>query len=305
MTDPLVWLPFPPADLGDPPGGLRYELVRPDRGELPESAAEVELFVPAYQLGPMPPDLFARMPRLRVVQTMTAGVDHLRASVPAGVLLCNGRGIHDTATAEQALTLVLASLNRLQEFGHAQDRGTWEPRWRRGLADRNVLIVGHGQIGSAIERRLLPFECEVTRVARSARPGVHAVADLPDLLPSADVVVLILPGTAQTRGLFDAAMLARMKDGALLVNVARGNVVVSADLCAELESGRLYAAVDVTDPEPLPADDPLWKAPQLLITPHVGGASAAMWPRAHRLVREQLARYAAGEPLVNQMTGDY
>jgi phosphoglycerate dehydrogenase-like enzyme len=168
-----------------------------------------------------------------------------------------------------------------------------------------VLLVGYGAIGEAIEARLRPFEVEVVRVARRGRDGVHPIAELPRLLPDADVVILIVPLTAETRGLVDADFLARMKDGALLVNVARGPVVDTDALLAALTSGRLSAAVDVTDPEPLPADHPLWDAPNLLVSPHVGGASSAMWPRAHRLVRDQLHRFADGEPLANVMEGEY
>ena len=145
----------------------------------------------------------------------------------------------------------------------------------------------------------------MTRVARSARDGVHAIEELPDLLPDADVVVLIVPLTDETRGLVDRDFLARMKDGALLVNMARGAVVDTDALRAELSTKRIAAAVDVVDPEPLPADSPLWSVPGLLISPHVGGASSAMWPRAHRLVRDQLHRYASGEPLLNVTTGLY
>jgi phosphoglycerate dehydrogenase-like enzyme len=134
---------------------------------------------------------------------------------------------------------------------------------------------------------------------------VHPIEELPALLPDADVVVLIVPLTDATRGLVDAGFLARMKDGALLVNVARGAVVVTEDLVTALHTGRITAAIDVADPEPLPADPPLWDAPGLLVSPHVGGASSAMWPRAYRLVRDQLRRYVAGEPLANVMTGDY
>ncbi|MGN6251255.1 MAG: 2-hydroxyacid dehydrogenase [Marmoricola sp.] len=305
MTEPLVWLPFDPADLGEPPAGLRYATVRPERGEGAETAAEVRFYVPSYQLGAVGPELFAPMTHLEVVQTMTAGVDNVRAAVPAGVTLCNGRGVHDTSTAELAVALTLASLRDIPGHVRSQDAGAWQPRWGTSLADRQVLVVGYGQIGAAIEERLLPFECTITRVARTAREGVHAVDELPALLPAADVVVLILPGTPETRGLFDADLLGRMKDGALLVNVARGPVVDTDALLAELGAGRLHAALDVTDPEPLPPGHPLWTAPNLLITPHVGGASSAMWPRALRLVREQLARYAAGEPLANVMTGAY
>jgi phosphoglycerate dehydrogenase-like enzyme len=305
-AEPLVWLPFSPEHLGEPPAGLRYEVVRPERGvPLPASAAEVEVYVPPYAMGAVDPDLFRELPRLQVVQTLTAGVDHIRGALPAGVVLCNGRGIHDTSTAELALTLILASLRGIPEFVRAQDAGAWRPEVRESLADKQVLIVGHGQIGAAIEARILPFEAEVERVARRPRPGVHAIEELPDLLPDADVVVLIVPGTAETRHLVDAGFLARMKPGALLVNVARGSVVDHDALAEALYDGRIRAAVDVTDPEPLPDGHRLWSAPNLLISPHVGGASSAMWPRAYRVVRAQLERYARGEPLANQVTGAY
>ena len=305
-AEPLVWLPFGPEHLGRPPDGLRYEVVRPEPGEpLPASAADVRFYVPAYQMGPVDPELFRHLPRLEVVQTLTAGVDHIRSALPDGVVLCNGRGIHDTSTAELALTLILSSLRGVPEFVRAQDDAQWRSERRESLADKTVLIVGYGQIGAAIEARILPFEAEVVWVARGPRPGVHAIEELPQLLPTADVVVLIVPGTAETRHLVDADFLARMKPGALLVNVARGSVVDHDALARALHDGRVRAAVDVTDPEPLPDGHPLWSAPNLLITPHVGGASSAMWPRAHRVVREQLERYVRGEPLANQVTGDY
>ena len=306
MSDRLVWLPFSPEHLDPVPGGLRFEVVRPEPGEpLPASAAEVRFFVPAYQAGPVDPGLLAQLPELEVVQTLTAGVDHIRSVLPEGVVLCNGRGIHDTSTAELALTLILASLRGIPEFVRAQDTGRWRPERRAALADKRVLIVGYGQIGAAIEARVLPFEAEVVRVARRARPGVHPIEELPSLVPDADVVVLIVPGTEATRHLVDAAFLDRMRTGALLVNVARGSVVDHDALATALHQGRVRAALDVTDPEPLPDGHPLWSARHLLITPHVGGASSAMWPRAYRVVREQLERYAAGDELANQVTGEY
>ena len=304
VNEPLVWLPFEPALLGDPPAGLRYEVVDPTE-HVPDSVGEVEVYVPPYQLLPTVADVLPRMTSLRLVQTLSAGVDNIRSRVPDTVTLCNGRGIHDTSTAELTLTLILASLRGIPDFVRAQDRAAWTAGFRPALADRRVLIVGYGAIGAAIERRLLPFEVEVVRVARSARDGVHGIDELPELLPDADVVVLVVPLTDATRGLVDADFLARMQDGALLVNVARGAVVVTDDLVAALHSGRITAATDVTEVEPLPSDHPLWRAPGLLLSPHVGGASSAMWPRAHRLVREQLQRYADGEPLANVMTGDY
>jgi phosphoglycerate dehydrogenase-like enzyme len=301
---PLVWLPFEPAELGDPPEGLRYEVVDPTR-HVPGSVAEVEVYVPPYLVDSRISEVLPRMTSLRLVQTLTAGVDNIRPHVPEGVLLCNGRGIHDTSTAELALTLILSSLRGIPGFVRRQDARDWRPEWRPALADKRVLLVGYGAVGEAIERRLEPFETEVVRVARTPRAGVHAISELPGLLPDADVVVVVVPLTEETRGLVDAAFLARLKDGALLVNVARGPVVVQADLVAALESGRITAAVDVVDPEPLPEDSPLWTAPGLLISPHVGGASSAMWPRAHRLVRDQLHRFAAGEEPVNIMSGAY
>jgi phosphoglycerate dehydrogenase-like enzyme len=309
MSAPLVWLPFEPSELAlddgqGPPDGLRYEVVDPTRG-VPDSVTEVEVYVPPYLVDGRISEVLPRMTSLRLVQTLTAGVDNIRPHVPDGVLLCNGRGIHDASTAELALTLILASLRGVPDFVRRQDRRRWQPEWRPALADRTVLLVGYGAVGEAVERRLAPFETEVVRVARTARTGVHAISELPDLLPAADVVVLTVPLTDETRGLVDADFLARMKDGALLVNVARGPVVVHADLVAALESGRITAAVDVVDPEPLPEDSPLWTAPGLLVSPHVGGASSAMWPRAYRLVRDQLRRFAAGEEPVNFMTGLY
>ena len=301
----LVWVPFDVAELGEVPEGLRVEQVVPGSDDLPESAADVELYVPAYDVGAGQGSLLHRMPRLRVVQTLTAGVDHIRGEVPEGVTLCNGRGIHNASTAELAMTLTLASLRGIPGFVQDQRAGRWHQGWRRSLADSTVLILGYGDIGRDLERRLVPFEVDILRVARTPRDGVHGLDDLPELLPRADVVVLIVPGTSETRGLVDAEFLGRMKDDALLVNVARGPVVVTDDLVAALRAGKVCAALDVTDPEPLPPEHPLWSAPGVLITPHVGGATPAMWPRAYRLVREQLARFAAGQPLANVMTGEY
>lgn len=306
MTDPLVWLPFEPELLDPPPSGLRYEVVVPSEADaVPASVDEVEVYVPPYRFSDLDSALIPRMSSLKVVQTMTAGVEHVRPHVPEGVLLCNGRGIHDASTAELAMTLMLASLRGVPGFVRAQDAGVWMHGTRPALADATVMIVGYGAIGEALERRLSGFEVDVVRIARSPREGVHGYDELAGLLPGPDVVVLVVPLTDLTRGLVDEAFLARMKDGALLVNVARGAVVDTDALVAALRSGRIAAALDVTDPEPLPPEHPLWNAPNLLVTPHVGGASTAMEPRAHRLVRDQLARFAAGEPLDNVMTGDY
>ncbi|GAA1968800.1 2-hydroxyacid dehydrogenase [Nocardioides panacihumi] len=304
MSEPLVWLPFDPSELAEVPSGLRYEVVNPMR-HVPDSVSDVAFYVPPYDMGPRIADALPQMTSLQVIQTLSAGVDNVRGHVPSGVTLCNGRGIHDTSTAELTLALILASLRGLPRFVRQQGDHEWRGGFEQSLADKRVLLVGYGSVGSAIAARLRPFECEVVPVARHARDGVHAIAELPELLPTAEVVVLIVPLTAETRGLVDTTFLDRMRDGALLVNVARGAVVVTDDLVAALGTGRIRAALDVTDPEPLPAEHPLWTAPNVLVSPHVGGASSAMWPRAHRLVREQLERFAAGEALANVMTGEY
>lgn len=307
---PLVWLPFDPVELGSPPAGLRYEVVDPVDGHperLPDSVGQVRFWVPPYRMTPALADPLARMPALDVVQLLTAGHDHLAGRLPDGVRLCAGRGIHETSTAELAMTLILASLRGVPEAVRAADRGVWDRSpWagerRPALADRRVLILGYGAIGEALERRLVPFEVDVVRVARSGRPGVHPIAEVSRLLPEVDVVVLLCPLTEETRGLVDAAFLAAMRPGALLVNLSRGPVVVTDDLLAALRAGHVTAALDVTDPEPLPDGHPLLTAPGVLLTPHVGGASTAMWPRAHRVVRDQLHRWVAGEPLAGVVT---
>lgn len=244
---------------------------------------------------------------LQVVQTLTAGYDDVRAHLPEGVTLCNAAGVHDASTAELAVGLAIAALRGIGEFARAQTTGTWIAGYRPALADRRVLVVGVGSVGSAVVDRFAPFEVEVTRVASSARDDarghVHGVDELPELLPRHDVVVLVVPLTGTTRGLVDAAFLAAMPDGALLVNVARGPVVDTAALLAEVSTGRIVAALDVTDPEPLPADHPLWHAPGVLISPHVGGDTTAFPPRARRLLKAQLERWAAGEPLANVVAG--
>lgn len=310
MSDPLVWLPFDPSELGKVPAGLRFELFDHTRFtggevEVPDSVGEVAFYLPPYMLGSRIFDVVSQMTSLQVVQLLTAGVDAARGHIPEGVTLCNGRGIHDTSTAELAVTLILSSLRGISGHVRHQDEHAWRPGWFPSLADKRVLIVGYGAIGRAIEARLLPFETEVVGVARTARDGVHGFDELGTLVPEADVIVLATPLTDETRGLVDRKFLGLMKDGALLVNVARGGVVVTSDLVAELATERIHAAIDVAETEPLPVESPLWSSPNLLITPHVGGASSAMWPRAYRVVREQLERFAAGEPLANVMSGAY
>ncbi|MEV4197907.1 2-hydroxyacid dehydrogenase [Micromonospora globbae] len=271
---------------------------------VPENLDDVEFYALPYGIiDPRFCEPIARMPRLQVVQTVTAGYDHVLPYLRPGLTLANGRGVHDAATAELAVALTLAARRRLPDFVRAGDEGRWASGWSTGLADARVLIVGYGSIGAAIERRLAGFEVEVSRVARNARPGVRPISDVAELLPHADVVIVATPLTPETEGLVGKDFLARMADGALLVNVSRGRVVDTGALLAELSDGRLHAALDVTDPEPLPADHPLWSAPNVLISPHVGGLTAAMAPRVRRLLLDQIRRYEAGEQLANVVVG--
>ncbi|MFL6138072.1 MAG: 2-hydroxyacid dehydrogenase [Frankiaceae bacterium] len=299
-----AWVPW--AGLLDgpdgPPAGVEMDVWA--GGEPPESAEEVEFLVPPFFVAERA-DVLASLPKLRVVQTVTAGVDWVLPHLPAGVTLCDARGVHDTSTAEWAVAAMLAAVRQFPRFVRAQAEGRWDYAGTGELAGRSVLIVGYGSIGAAIERRLAPFEVTVLRVSRTGRDGIAPVEALPDLLPRADVVVLIVPLTAATRQLADAAFLARMKDGALLVNASRGPVVDTGALLAELRSGRLTAALDVTDPEPLPEGHPLWTAPGLLLTPHVAGSTSGFPPRIAELVRAQIGRYLAGEPLANVVSGEY
>ncbi|MGW0993085.1 2-hydroxyacid dehydrogenase [Streptomyces sp. NPDC002520] len=306
-----VWLPIPPEEIEGLPDGPRYLFW--DGGEdggqeFPGDPADCVMYVVPYMKRyPVKVRPLERLTNVRVIQTLTAGVDDMTARlslIVPGVQLCNARGVHETSTAELALTLILASLRGIPQFVRAQQEGHWQSGFHPSLADRSVLIVGYGAIGAAIEDRLAPFEpARVARVARSrratARGPVHPLTELPALLPEADVVILTTPLTDETRGMADAGFLGRMKDGALLVNVSRGPVVDTKALLDELESGRITAALDVTDPEPLPPGHPLWHAPGVLISPHVGGPSSAFMPRAKRLLVDQLNRFVNHEPLRN------
>ncbi|MFI8535867.1 2-hydroxyacid dehydrogenase [Streptomyces aquilus] len=306
-----VWLPIPPDEIAGLPAGPNYlfwDGGETGEQEFPGDPADCVVYVVPYmKRQPVKVRPLKEMRNLQLVQTLTAGVDDVMAQLSdlaPGVRLCNARGVHEASTAELALTLTLASLRGIPGFVRAQQQEHWQGDFHPALADKNVLIVGYGSIGAAIEDRLVPFEvARVARVARSARTTargpVHPLTDLPDLLPDADVVILSTPLDDSTRGLVNAGFLARMKDGALLVNVARGGVVDTEALLAELETGRLTAALDVVDPEPLPKGHPLWQAPGVLISPHVGGPTSAFLPRAKRLLVDQLGRFVNQEPLRN------
>jgi phosphoglycerate dehydrogenase-like enzyme len=299
-----VWLPEQNAvsEMGGLPDGMVAD-VWTGGEQLPDSADEVEVVVLPFSVPPLRMPVLAKLPRLKLIQLMSAGAENVIPFVPPGVTLCNARGAHDPAVAEWIMAVILAQVRQLPRFMAAQQAGTWDPARSEPLAGQTVLIVGYGSIGEAVERLLAPFDVTIERIARHPRPGVMSMDGLPDALPRADIVILLVPVTPATTGLVDAHFLAQLHDGALLVNAARGSIVDTAALLAELQSGRLRAALDVTDPEPLPAGHPLWSAPGLLLTPHVAGAMTTAVSRVMVLVKDQLARYAAGEPL-RDVVGD-
>jgi len=289
--------------LGPLPAGVEVEVF--DGYGLPSDPATVAVWAPPFLAQVNTVAMVEKMPAVRLVQLLTAGADAWVGRLPEHVTLCDARGVHDSSTSEWVVAAILSYVRNFPAFARAQADREWSYGPTDELAGKRVLVVGAGSIGAAIARRLEPFEVSLTLVARRARDGVHGVNELPGLLPHADVVVVVVPLTAATTGMVDEAFLRRLPDGALLVNAARGPVVDTAALTAELATGRIGAAVDVTDPEPLPADHPLWTMPNLLLTPHVAGSVRGLLPRAYRLVGEQVHRYVAGQPLENVVADGY
>jgi phosphoglycerate dehydrogenase-like enzyme len=253
--------------------------------------------------------LFKQLPGLKFVQAFSAGVDRLLPLIPPGVVLCNAVGVHDIPVAEWVIAVILSMQRRLPELLDAQHRGEWvrDEDWNRpgpDLEGKSVLVLGHGGIGRAVGSRLAPFGARVTGIARHPREGVETPEALPLRLPGADIVINLLPSTPETHKLVNRQFLAQMKPGALFVNAGRGTTVDTDALLESLRSGHVRAALDVTDPEPLPADHPLWRAPNVLITPHVAGTVDRWEARGYRFAGEQIRRYTAVEPLVGVQIGN-
>jgi phosphoglycerate dehydrogenase-like enzyme len=300
-----VWLPDPSASrvMGGLPAGMVAD-VWTGGTDLPASADSVEVVIPPFPVSRPHLPLLGELPKLRLIQLLSAGAEKVIPYVPPGVTLCTARGAHDDVVAEWVLSVVLAQVHDLPRFVRSQQEGRWDFTLTDELAGKTVLILGYGSIGAAVAQRLAGFDVRVLPVARTGRPGVHGIGSLPDLLPQANIVVLLVPVTPSTERMVDAAFLARLPDGALVVNAARGAIVDTDALLAELTSGRLHAALDVTDPEPLTAGHPLWSAPGLLLTPHVAGAGGKPMARSLAVAKAQLARYQAGEPLLNVVGED-
>jgi phosphoglycerate dehydrogenase-like enzyme len=266
--------------------------------------------------------IWPRLHGVRLVLSMMAGTEWIPGVVGPHVTICNAHGAHNISTAEWTVSAILAMLKYFPLYLDVQRSGQWKRRFEASaqyagitgdarpihppvlleeLTGKRVLLVGYGAIGKEIERMLAPFHVEMLRVARSARtePLVHAIGELDDLLPRAEIVVLIVPSTVETRGLIGSHQFVLMPQGALLVNAARGPVVDTNALVDALNAGRIRAALDVTDPEPLPEGHPLWSCPNLLITPHAAASSPQFTPRALRVAADELRRYIDGEPLQN------
>jgi phosphoglycerate dehydrogenase-like enzyme len=296
-----VWIRDRPQRraLGPMPASVDLHLI-PHDGELPREIRNAEFLVPPFGAQALL-EMLGDMPRLAVVQAASAGTEWLAPWIPDGVKLCSARGTRDTAVAEWALAAILAMEKQLRELSLMQSEHAWRARMLGELAGRHALIVGYGSIGQRVANMLRALGVIVDGVASTARDDIHAVEELARLLPSADIVVLLVPLTPQTRGLFDAGMLSRMRRGALLVNAARGAIVDTESLVAHLRSGSLRAALDVTDPEPLPSNHPLWRAPGVMITPHLAGDSPEAEERVYRFIGEQIRRYVSGQPLFNRV----
>ena len=295
MSEHVVWTQW--DDLNVP---SKFKRLSPATNPAETSdLSEVTFYVPTYLGGRPALELTKKMPNLKVLQVPNAGYDDAMEFLRPGITLCNGRGIHDDSTAELAVGLTIASLRGFATFVRDQDKGEWVNKNYDSINDRKIGIVGFGSIGTTIARMLSGFSVEIVAFTQSGRDNTIAITDLDKHLPYLDVVILILPLTKESKHLFDARRLALMKDGALLVNVARGPIVDTDALVKELNSGRITAGLDVTDPEPLPKGHPLWSAKGVLISPHVGGNSSAFEKRARRLIESQLDLLAQGKPLNN------
>ena len=302
----VLWVPpdFTPGDAAMPPG-VEVRLI-PVEGDLPDTLGRGDVVIPHVHRARLR-EVLPRLEGLRVVQTLSAGVDYLEGHIPEGVILCDAAGVHDVGVSEWVLAAILAMQRDLPMYVRQQERAEWKrPAGRaRELSGARVVILGHGSIGRAVEERLTPFGAHVSGVVRHPRDGLHGVDDLPALLPEADVVVVLLPLTPATRGMVDAAFVARMKPGALLVNAGRGAIADTQAITDAVLDGRVRVALDVFDPEPLPAEHPLWSAPGALLTPHVAGTTERFVERGWRLVADQMRRYIDGEPLLNVVTEGY
>lgn len=280
---------------------VRYEWGEP----MPPQAATAEVLIPGFLLSDSDEEFFTALPELKLLQLLTAGAEDWVGRLPEGVLLSTCRGAHGASTAEWVVAALLSMCRELGEFAAQREQHRWAYRPTDTLQGKRILIVGAGDLGRALGRMLEPFGARVTMVGFSAREDVHSVGELPGLLGDCDAAVLMVPLTSRTTGMVDAQFLAAIPTGGVLVNAARGPVVDTDALLAELNSGRLRAALDVTDPEPLPPEHPLWDAPGLLLTPHVAGSTYGAKQRSYAVAAAEIERYVQGELPNNLVQGEY
>lgn len=259
--------------------------------------SQIDMYVPSYMGGAKALSYAAQMPNLSILQMLNAGYDDALAYVRPGITLCNARGVHDASTAELAVGLAIASRRGFLEFSNDQRQGNWNHRRFPALSDSKVGIIGFGSIGKEVARKLSGFDVTITAFTQSGRNNTTAISELDKHLPNLDIVILILPLSDSSRHMFNAERLSKMKNGALIINVARGPIIDTEALIKELATKRIFAALDVTDPEPLPERHPLWNAPNVIIVPHVGGNSAAFEPRGRSLIESQLRLISEGKTL--------
>jgi phosphoglycerate dehydrogenase-like enzyme len=249
-------------------------------------------------------------PKLRWLNTFMAGIEDwpLANLRDRGVVFTNGTGVNDVAVAEYAVLGMLVLAKRYDAVVRAQDRHEWlrDAPGKRELHGSRALIVGAGAIGQRIAAMLAPFHCEVTQVRRTARDGALGMDEWRARLGEFDWVILAVPATAETERMFGAAEFAAMKSGAGLLNFARGSVLDQMALIDAVNSGQVGGAfLDVTDPEPLPADHPLWACENVHITQHLSGRSqTALFARAATRFLENLERWEKGEPLIARVDLD-
>ena len=264
-----------------------------------DDLSKITFYVPTYMSGRKGLLYSEKMEKLEILQVPNAGFDDAIEFVRPGMILCNAKGVHDASTAELAVGLTIAVRRGFYDFVRAQDQGKWIHHRYSALNDSKIAIIGYGSVGKTIAKYLEVYDVEITGYSRSGTNGAKKISNLDEEIHTYDIVILALPLTDESRNMFNRERLGRMKDGALLINVARGPIVDTDALTEELSSRRLFAGIDVTDPEPLPSDHPLWRAPQCIISPHVGGDSTAFESRGERFVEGQLARLASGMSLEN------
>lgn len=269
----------------------------PNAESLTPKQRDAEVLIPPYRSSHRPIPLLEQLPRLRMVQLLSAGADEWASDVPASVTLASARGAHAGPVSEWALSAILALYRQWPDLVRFQDARIWAHRRVPfdTLAGKEVLILGAGSIGNAIANKLQAFDANTTLVGRQSRRDVRGVDELSTLLPEHDIVVIAAPLTEHTRGLIDSKFLAAMPTGAVLVNAGRGKIVDTDALVAELQKERLRAALDVTDPEPLPEQHPLWHCPGVIISPHSARTVPSTNKLCYTVASQQIAAFARGE----------